>query len=214
MTVPDAGIGTAGVGRVGDAKLTNGREERRNREDVVRAAGRLFAERGFHGTSMRDLGGELGMLGSSLYSHIGGKAELLLEVIGRGSAMFQALADEVLAADVAPTEQLRRLIEGHVGIVVGHIDIARTFLNEARFLGDAEHGTVVEMRDRYEKAYRTVLERGRAAGELPGVADPRLAAIFILSILNSVDRWYRPDGGVTPEELAVDIHRFVLDGLG
>jgi AcrR family transcriptional regulator len=209
MTVPDAGIG-----RAGDAKLTNGREDRKNREDVVRAAGRLFAERGFHGTSMRDLGGELGMLGSSLYSHIGGKDELLLEVIGRGAAMFQEVADEVLAAEIPATEQLRRLIEGHVGIVVGNIDVARTFLNEARFLGDAEHRRVVEMRDRYERAYRTVLERGRTAGEFPRVADPRLAAIFILSILNSVDRWYRPDGGVTPEELAADIHRFVLDGLG
>lgn len=197
-----------------NAKVRNGREDRKSREDVVRAAGRLFAERGFHGTSMRDLGGELGMLGSSLYSHIGGKDELLLEVIGRGAAMFQGVADEVLAADVSATDQLRRLIVGHVGIVVGNIDIARTFLNEARFLGDTEHRTVVEMRDRYERAYRTVLERGRAAGEFPRVADPRLGAIFILSILNSVDRWYRPDGGVTPDELADDIHRFVLDGLG
>ncbi len=45
----------------------------RSREDVVTAAGRLFAKRGFHGTSMRDIGEELGMLGSSLYSHVRGK---------------------------------------------------------------------------------------------------------------------------------------------
>ncbi len=187
---------------------------RNSREDVVRAAGRLFAQRGYHGTSMRDLGGELGMLGSSLYSHIGGKDELLLEVIRRGADMFQQVADEALGAKLSPTDQLLRLIEGHVRIVVDHIDESRTFLNEARFLAPVDHRTVIEMRDRYESAYRRVLERGRLAGEFPQVDDPALTAIFILSILNAVDRWYRPEGTATAAELAADIHRFVLTGLG
>ncbi len=51
---------------------------RNTRSDVVDAAGRLFAQRGYHGTSMRDLGKELGLLGSSLYSHVDSKQDLLV----------------------------------------------------------------------------------------------------------------------------------------
>lgn len=159
-----------------------------SKEDVVQAAGRLFAARGFHGTSMRDLGDELGLLGSSLYSHIGGKNELLIEVIRRGGSMFQDLADEVLATEIAPAEQLRLLIRGHVQIVVDHLDEARTFLNEARFLPLEERTVILEMRDRYEQTYRRVVERGLAAGDFSADRDPALMAILILSLLNALDR--------------------------
>ncbi len=65
----------------------------RSREDVVTAAGRLFSARGYHGTSMRDLARELGLIGSSFYSHIDSKADLLVEVVERGADLFQESAD-------------------------------------------------------------------------------------------------------------------------
>ena len=111
--------------------------ERRNRDDVVRVAGRLFAERGFHGTSMRDLGDELGLHGSSLYAHIGSKNELLVEIIEDGAVQFQALADRVSSSGDGPIEQLRTLVAGHVGIVTANLDRAATLLNEGRHLPDA-----------------------------------------------------------------------------
>jgi AcrR family transcriptional regulator len=185
----------------------------RTKEDVVRAAGRLFAERGFHGTSMRDLGEELGLLGSSLYSHIEGKEQLLVEVIGRGGEMFQALADEVAAAEGTPTERMRRLIEGHVGVIVDNAGESATFLYEARFLPPDRWREVVAMRDRYEAVFRRVLEEGAATGEFSGVADPALASIFVLSILNALGRWYRPGGRLEADEIAAAIGDFVLGGI-
>lgn len=187
--------------------------QRRSRDDVVRAAGRLFARRGYHGTSMRDLGEELGLLGSSLYSHVGGKEELLVEVIRRGARMFQSLVDEVLAWEERSTEQLRRLVMGHVRILTGHPDEAAVFLNEARFLSPERRREVVEMRDGYERAFLRVLEGGVRAGELREDLDTRLATIFILSLLNSLTRWYRPDGRKSPEELGRDLFEFVLEGI-
>jgi AcrR family transcriptional regulator len=185
-----------------------------SKEDVVRAAGRLFAERGFHGTSMRDLGDELGLLGSSLYSHIDGKSELLIEVIRRGGSMFQDLADTVLATEVAPAEQLRLLIRGHVQIVVDHLDEARTFLNEARFLQPQERTVVLEMRDRYEQTYRRIIERGVACGDFSEQRDPALMAILILSLLNALERWYRPGGRNDPDEISQRMNEFVTNGIG
>ena len=186
---------------------------RNTREDVIRAAGRLFAQHGFHGTSMRDLGRELGLEGSSLYSHIGGKAELLVEVIRSGASMFQGVADEVLAGDAPPPAQLAALIAGHVTVVVEHLDEARTFLNEARFLPEAERAEVVDMRSRYQAAYEKVIARGVESGTWRADIDPGLAAIFVLSLLNALDRWYRPDGTRSPAQISVDLFRFANEGM-
>ena len=187
-------------------------EQQRTRDDVVRAAGRLFAERGFHGTSMRDLGNELGLLGSSLYSHVSGKDELLVAVVSRGAALFQALADEVLASDLDPPDQLRMLVEGHVAIVAANLPEARTILNEARFLPAGARHAILEMRDRYEAAVRDVIGRGVERGDF-AVEDIGLAAILVLSVLNAFERWFRPDGERAADDLAGEMYRFVFGGL-
>ncbi len=186
----------------------------RTREDVVRAAGRLFAERGFHGTSMRDLGEEVGLLGSSLYSHIEGKEQLLLEVIRRGARMFQGLADDALAADGSVAQRLRTLIAGHVRIITDNIDESATFLSDARFLPAEARAELVELRDEYQRVYRTLLEAGAAAGDFPGLQDPAMTSTFVLSVLNALVRWYRPEGPSTPEEIAERMYGFVMGGIG
>lgn len=197
----------------GSRTSSEARARRNTKEDVIRAAGRLFAQRGFHGTSMRDLGGELGLLGSSLYSHVGGKNELLVEVIRAGAAVFQGLADEVIASDGTPTAQMRALIGGHIHIVLEHQDEARTFLDEARFLPHEERAAIIAMRDRYEDAFRSVLDRGIATGEFAHAADSTLTAILILSVLNALVRWYRADGSRGPDAVAEHIINFVMEAI-
>lgn len=187
---------------------------RHSRDDVVSAAGRLFAARGYHGTSMRDLGRELGVLGSSLYAHIDGKQQLLVEVIDRGAGLFQESADRALASSDEPVDQLRALIKGHVGVVLDHRDEVGTFLNEAAALDREARVGVIAARDRYETAFRSVLEAGVTAGSLRDDLDPKTTSIFLLSILNAIGRWYREDGPVDRNELANRIFAFTLDGIG
>ena len=88
------------------------------RADVVAAAGRLFADKGYHGTSMRDLGKELGLLGSSLYAHVDSKEDLLVDVVAKGAGLFQASADEALALEGSARDRLEALIAGHVVVVL------------------------------------------------------------------------------------------------
>ncbi|MCI0544501.1 MAG: TetR/AcrR family transcriptional regulator, partial [Actinobacteria bacterium] len=134
------------------------------RRDVIEAAGRLFAERGYHGTSMRDLGRELGLLGSSLYSHVESKQDLLVEVVEEGARLFEESAVGALATPGDAVDRLRALIDGHVGVILDNLDVARTFLNEARVL-DAEHRSrVLGARDHYEEAFRSVIRQGVEEG--------------------------------------------------
>lgn len=187
---------------------------RNRRRDVVEAAGRLFAERGYHGTSMRELGRELGLLGSSLYSHVDSKQDLLVEVVEAGEALFQASAEAALAPGGTPRERLGRLVAGHVGVVLDNRAVVRTFLNEARMLDAGHRARVIAARDRYEHLFREVLAEGSTDGSFRGDLDPRMTAIFILSILNAIERWYRPDGRLDRAGLVAEVLDFVAGGVG
>jgi len=167
---------------------------RNSRADVVTAAGRLFAERGYHGTSMRDLGRELGLLGSSLYAHVESKQDLLVEVVEEGARLFQDSADRALAVGGSAVERLRGLVEGHIDVVLDNQDVVRTFLNEARMLDEEHRARVIAARDAYEADFRAVIAKGAADGTFRPDVEPKMASILILSILNAVERWYRPDG--------------------
>jgi AcrR family transcriptional regulator len=186
----------------------------RSRDDVVTAAGRLFSSRGYHGTSMRDLARELGLIGSSLYSHIESKADLLVEVVERGADLFQESADGAMATPGDGMTRLSALVAGHVGVVLDHPDEVRTFLYEAHALDESQRARVLAARDRYEQAFRSVLEAGAGDGSLRKDLDPRLAAIFVLSILNALERWYRPNGRLSREQLVQEVLSFGLQGIG
>jgi AcrR family transcriptional regulator len=186
---------------------------RNTREDVVRAAGRLFADRGYHGTSMRDLGKELGLLGSSLYSHVSSKQDLLVEVVEEGARLFEASAERALETPGSASDRLDALIAGHIDVVVDNIDVARTYLNEARMLENGYRSRIVEARDHYEEAFRSVVRAGKKDGSFrPGV-DPKTASIFILSILNAIERWYRPDGELDRDALVAELSGFARAAL-
>jgi AcrR family transcriptional regulator len=186
---------------------------RNTRDDVVSAAGRLFAERGYHGTSMRDLGRELGLHGSSLYSHIRSKEDLLVDVVQRAADLFQNSAEKAMAGEGDERSRLRALIAGHVDVLLDHVDEARTFLNEARSLDESNRERVLAARDSYEQTFRDTLTRGADKGEFRTGIDPVVTGILLLSVLNSVDRWYRPNGRLDRSKLVDEIMGFTLDGI-
>ncbi len=186
---------------------------RNTRADVVAAAGRLFADRGYHGTSMRDLGRELGLLGSSLYAHVDSKQDLLVGVVEEGSRLFQESAQRALAVGGSAADRLRALVAGHIDVVLDNHDVVRTFLNEARMLDHEHRMRVITARDGYEQAFREVIAEGAADGSFRKDVDPKMSSIFILSILNAIQRWYRVGGELGRDELIGRIDQFVRSGL-
>ena len=186
---------------------------RNSRADVVAAAGRLFAEKGYHGTSMRDLGREVGLLGSSLYAHVDSKQDLLVEVVEAGAALFQESAGAAIRIDGDGEARLRALIAGHIDVVMDNLDVARTFLNEARSLDGEHRARVLAARDAYEASFRAVVAAGVEDGSFRDDVDEKTASILILSILNAVERWYHPEGRLDRSQLVEEVVAFVESGL-
>jgi AcrR family transcriptional regulator len=183
------------------------------RDDIVIGAGKRFGTYGYHGTSMRDLGNDLGILGSSIYAHVGGKHELLVAVVERAGQLFDSSADAAIELDLGPIETLRALVHGHIDVLIDYAPEATTFLNEAVFLEPEDRARITKARDEYEAVFRATIQRGIESGDFRPDVNPKLVGIYILSILNATLRWYKPGGGLDRIELTDDIVELVVGGI-
>lgn len=183
------------------------------RAEMIRAAARLFSERGYHGTSMQHLGDALGLQRGSLYAHIGSKEELLYEVVDRGARAFMGRAERIVATEAAAATKLRDLIVEHIETATEHLDSATVFLNEWRYLSDDRRVEIQEKRDRYESFVRGIVTEGIETGEFRRDVDVKFAARLVLSAGNWTYAWYRPGGDLTPTEIGERFATLVLRGL-
>src|SRR5919202_6446994 len=103
------------------------------RSDLTRIAARLFAEKGYHGTSTADLAEAMGVQKGSLYAHIESKADLLWEVAREGADAFHAALDQV-PDELPATEKIRLALRAHLRVVAEQLDVATVFVREWRDL--------------------------------------------------------------------------------
>jgi len=151
-------------------------------------AARLFAERGYHGTSINDLAGALGIQKASVYSHIKGKEDLLAEIALAGAVAFHEALDEV-PEDVPAAERLRLALRAHLGVVDRQLDVATVWLQEWRFLSGPARDEFVSERRRYERRIRRLFEAAVQAGDLRADLDIRHATLAFLSLGNWAYTW-------------------------
>jgi TetR/AcrR family transcriptional regulator, cholesterol catabolism regulator len=177
------------------------------REQILEEAARLFSRRGYHATSMRDIGEATGMLAGSLYAHIASKEELLYEIVMQAAEQFLGGLELVRSSGLGPEEKLRRAIRAHIEVVAGNVDEARVFHHEWKALTGDRLDEARRLRNRYERLWDEVL-RG-----LPGAGDPKFARLLVLSAANWTYTWYRPDGPLSPDAVADRFTDLLLAGL-
>jgi AcrR family transcriptional regulator len=183
------------------------------RAEMVRAAARLFSERGYHGTSMQHLADALGLQRGSLYAHIGSKQELLFDVVEDGANRFLDRGEKALTMSALAVVRLRRLLVGHVETAIEHLDAATVFLNEWRYLSPDLAEIVQAKRDRYEAMVRTIIEDGIKEKEFRADVNVRFAARLVLSAGNWTYAWFRPGGELGPTEIGERFAELLIRGL-
>lgn len=180
------------------------------KEELTREAARLFAERGFHGTSMGDLADALGVQKGSLYSLTGSKQELLFETMREGARAFQAALDAV-PEDAPAAERVRLALRGHLRVVAEQLDVATVFTREWRYLEGALREEILAERRRYEERWRALFREGVESGDLRTDLDVPAAALLVLSAANWAYTWLVP--GRDTDELADRFTAILLDGI-
>src|SRR5207237_6412647 len=99
------------------------------RTELTRQAARLFAQKGYHGTSIGDLAEALGVQKGSLYRHIESKQDLLYETMREGATAFH-LALDAIPEGAAAVEKIRLALRGHLRVVAEQLDVATVFVRE------------------------------------------------------------------------------------
>jgi TetR/AcrR family transcriptional regulator, cholesterol catabolism regulator len=180
--------------------------ETTRRREIEDVASSLFRERGYAGTSVRDIARALDIQGASLYAHVASKQDVLRTIVERMASRFEAAAEEALgsidggdSADAA--DRLAALVRSHVDVVTGDLERATVFIHEWRSLDPEARARMARRRDTYERRFRTIVADGVESGAF-GEVDPVAASAFILTALNGLVAWYQPAGRLSRADVA------------
>ena len=121
-------------------------------------------------------------------------------------ACFESAADAAAripngSLTASPVHVLAALVRSHVEVIMDDVGAAAVFVHEWRSLGGERRAAVLERRDAYERRFRDLIEAGIARGDFEPT-DPAIAATAILSALNGIPTWYRPDGRLPADRIA------------
>lgn len=184
--------------------------QRRSRE-IVDAAARVFAERGYHGATTQDIADLLGMRQASLYYYFPSKEAALEEVCALGTAGFIETAEAIVKGGGSAEERLRRLLYAHIAPLGDRADYMRTFLNERKWLPTESRRRIGRMSRRLEQLFERVVREGLRNGEFRKDVDPRLAVLAMLGMMNAVAGW-RDREDVPLERISDAFADLVLSG--
>jgi AcrR family transcriptional regulator len=180
------------------------------RSELTRQAARLFAEKGYHGTSVGDLAQAMGVQKGSLYAHIESKADLLWAVAREGAEAFHAALDGV-PEGASPVERIRLALRAHLRVVAEQLDVATVFVREWRYLDGERREEFLAERRRYEERFRALFREARDLGHLRTDLDDATAALLALSAANWAYTWLEP--GRDTDALADRFFALLVDGM-
>lgn len=175
---------------------------RNGRASILDSAVRLFTEVGYHGTSIRDIAADASVTVPSIYYHFKSKQEILQQImVGILEEVYAETVEAVESAGEHSADRLEALVRHWILFHVRRLGPATVGASEIRSLD--EHGLtlIVELRDRQEALFRTVVSDGLEAGVF-ATPHPREAARAIINMGRAIVQWYRPEGPVGPEEMA------------
>ncbi len=198
---------------VGTAPQTSGTNQRRRQSEILDAAAKVFAQRGYYGASTQDIADILGIKQASLYYYFPSKEIALERVCMKGVEGFFEAATAVAAQKITASQKVRGLVQAHLAPLIDRADFVKTFLNERQYLPPASRKKVGKLSRAYEKVIEKVLAEGVKSGEFRKDADPRLMALAMLGMCKSVAAWLGKDDAYQVPTIAEEYSRIVLGGI-
>jgi AcrR family transcriptional regulator len=172
------------------------------RASILFAALELFAVRGYRATTMADLGEQVGIRGPSIYKHFTSKQQILSEITFNTMDRLTELYALAVSGSDDVTEQLRLAIEAHVRYHALHRFEAFVGTREVKSLEEPARSALLARRDHYERGFRELIEKGHSLGRF-NVPSSRLASYAILDMGMGVAVWFREDGPLSEEQVAL-----------
>jgi AcrR family transcriptional regulator len=174
--------------------------EPNRRSELLRAAARLFVEKGFDATTTRDIAEAVGMRSGSPFYHFRSKQELLKAAMIEGLDEGHTRLAQAVKGIADPEKRLRALVRAHLGTLLEGDCRSPLLVSEARALDDKARTEIAAAFDRYQVPWQETLDALQQAGRLASAAPP--VRLLLFGMLNWSSHWYQPDGTLSVDELA------------
>ncbi len=184
-------------------------EELDRRSRLIRESARLFRERGYEGTSVRDIAAATGLQSGSWVYHFKTKQDILAAVMEEGLRHSLGRIEAIGGEPLAPRDKFRALVHAHLETILAPgQDFIPVLLYDWRSLEPAARPRVVALQKRYEAVWDRVIAELHASGDwaAPTGAD----RLLMFGALNWIAHWYRPRGRLDVADLADEAVRFML----
>lgn len=182
------------------------------RDEILEAAARLFKQKGYASTTMREIADQVGMEAASMYNHIKSKDELLQDICFRVADMFGKQLDAIDASDAAPVQKLKELIRLHIRMVCKDTEIISVANHEWKHLPEPALQTYKKARLSYENRLASIIQEGIDREEIENV-HVTAALYTILSAIRWIEAWYKPGKNMHPNALEETILQILMNGL-
>jgi AcrR family transcriptional regulator len=194
------------------ARIPNKKKSSR-KETITLAAARLFREKGFSATGMRDLAGAVGVEAASLYNHISSKAELLQDICFRIANAFTTQLDELEGNTGIPEiDKIESVIRFHIRMWVERLDEVLVTNNESRHLPEPYLSTFLNERRIYVRQLEMIIEQGIRKGQIRKI-EPYAVVLTLLSAVRGIEFWHRTKKNITARQLEDSMVANLINGL-
>ena len=184
------------------------------RAELLDIAAKLFAERGFKNTTVRDIAEEAGILSGSLYHHFASKEAMVDELLDTFQTELWEQYDAIDASDRTPREKLEAVVRASFDAIDQHHSEVAIFQTDAAYLSGFERFTYLEERNkRFRELWTRLLSQGVESGELRADLDIELVYRFLRDTVWVAVRWYRPSGELSPVQVADQYLSILLEGI-
>ena len=189
-------------------KLRRNNETNR-RDELLRVSARLFREKGFDGTSIRDISSAAGMHSGSPFYHFKTKQDILVAVMEQGLAEGLRGLQDAMAGPATAEQRLVRMIRAQIRTILedGN-DFIPVLLYDWRSLTEANRRRIVALKDRYDSLWQQVIDDLQRDGHVPG--DAQLVRLLVLGAVNWTGSWYKAGGRLSLDEIAEGAARLFL----
>jgi AcrR family transcriptional regulator len=187
-------------------------EVMRTSERLLVSAASLFREKGFAGTTTRELSDAIGVQKSSLYYHIDNKETLLFELCKSTLEDVSEIFLRALEIDASPKEKLEKVLMDYTTLILTDRDRHATMLVEIRSLTPAHREEVVRARDENVQRVRNLVEEAQREGQLRSDISPKNMILSLFNLLNWSIFWYDENGPLSTGEIAEFLRRIFFEG--
>lgn len=177
------------------------RKIEKKKEEILRSAAIVFAEKGYHGTTMEEIAAKLLMTKGSMYYYFKNKDELLYHCHKMIMDLSISGMKEIIDSSLSSTEKLHKAIKAHISLATSEKSMFMVMHKPSQHFTDDYLHEILEARTAYSQYFDRIIAEGIKSGEFQSV-DVKMVRMIILGALNWTQEWFDPKGEKTPEEIS------------